>query len=92
MVCHLDGDQHDLPFQVGNVLEDVDLVFPSESDETRVKIKKAIVVRFDHKGPTTGACCGLEFTDIEQNQVNVLTEFIYKFQRDRLRNRLRPDL
>ena len=92
MVCHTDGNQDDLPFQVGNVLEDVDLVFPSESGETRVKIKKALVVRFDQRGPNTGACCGLEFIDIEQNQVNTLTEFIYKFQRDRLRNRLRPDL
>jgi c-di-GMP-binding flagellar brake protein YcgR len=92
IVCHVDGDQHDLPFQVGDVLEDVELVFPSGSGETRVKIKKAIVVRFDQRGPNTTACCGLEFIEIEQNQVNTLTEFIYKFQRDRLRNRLRPDL
>jgi c-di-GMP-binding flagellar brake protein YcgR len=92
MVCHVTGNRDDLPFQVGDVLEDVDLVFPSESGDTRVKIRKAIVVRFDQRGPNTAACCGLEFIEIEQNQVNTLTEFIYKFQRDRLRNRLRPDL
>ena len=92
MVCHVEGSRHDLPFQVGDVLEDVELVFPSESGETRVKIEKAIVVRFDQRGPNTAACCGLEFIEIEQNQVNTLTEFIYKFQRDCLRNRLRPDL
>ena len=92
MACHVDGDRHGLPFQVGDELEEVDLVFPSAPDATRVKIKKAIVVRFDQKGPNTGVCCGLEFIEIEQKQVNTLTEFFYKFQRDRLRNRLRPDL
>ncbi len=92
MACHVDGDPHGLPFQVGDELEDIDLVFPSASGEARVKIKKAIVVRFDQKGANTGVCCGLEFIEIEQKQVNTLTEFFYKFQRDRLRNRLRPDL
>ena len=92
MVCHADGDQHDLRFQIGDVLEDVDLVFPPASDATRAKIKKAIVVRFDRRGPNTTACCGLEFIEIEQGQVNTLTKIIYKFQRDRLRRRLRPDL
>ena len=92
MVCHVEEKRHDLPFQIGNVLEDVELVFPSDSGEIRVQIKKAIVVRFDQRVPNTATCCGLEFIEIEQNQVNTLTEFIYKFQRDRLRNRLRPDL
>lgn len=92
MVCHVDGDQHDLPFQIGNVLADVDLVFPPASDETRVTIKKAVVVRFDHRGPNTAACCGLKFIEIEQSQANTLTEFVYKLQRYRLRHRLRPDL
>lgn len=92
MVCRVGGNQHDPPFQVGDVLEDVELAFPSASGQTRVKIKKAIVVRFDQRGPNTAACCGLEFIEIEQNQLDTLTEFIYKFQRDRLRNRLRPDL
>jgi len=92
MVCKVEEKRHDLPFQVGDVLEDVELVFPSKSGETRVKIKKAVVVRFDRRVPNTATCCGLEFIEIEQNQVNTLTEFIYKFQRNRLRNRLRPDL
>ncbi|MGB5423547.1 MAG: PilZ domain-containing protein [Desulfobacterales bacterium] len=92
MVCHVDGKRHDMPFQVGDVLEDVELVFPSESGEIRVKIKKVIVVRFDQRVSNSAACCGLEFIEIEQNQVNTLTEFIYNFQRNRLRNRLRPDL
>ncbi|MGW8187886.1 MAG: flagellar brake protein [Desulfobacterales bacterium] len=90
-VCRVDGDQNDLPFQVGDVLEDVTLMFPSESGETRVKIKKAIVVRFDRRGPHTAACCGLEFIEIKQSQVDTLTEFIYTLQRYRLRHRLRPD-
>ncbi|MFZ1957248.1 MAG: PilZ domain-containing protein [Desulfobacterales bacterium] len=92
MVCQVEEKRHDLPFQVGDVLEDVELVFPSKSGETRVKINKAVVVRFDQRVPNTAACCGLEFIEIEQSQVNTLTEFIYKFQRNRLRNRLRPDL
>lgn len=92
VVCHEEEKRHDLPFQVGDVLEDIELAFPSESGETRVKIKKAIVVRLDQRVPDTATCCGLEFIEIEQNQVNTLTKFIYKFQRNRLRNRLRPDL
>ncbi|MGD8270252.1 MAG: PilZ domain-containing protein [Desulfobacterales bacterium] len=92
MVCHVDETRKDLPFQVGDALDDVDLVFPSASGETRVQIKKAIVVRFDRRVPNTATCCGLEFIEIEQNQVKTLTDFIYKFQRNRLRHRMRPDL
>lgn len=82
----------DLPFQVGDVLEDLQLSFPADSGKTRVRIKKAVVVRLDQGLPNAATCCGLEFIEVDRNQITALTEFIYKFQRKCLRNRLRPDL
>ncbi|MFZ0611990.1 MAG: PilZ domain-containing protein [Desulfobacterales bacterium] len=92
MVCCEDDNENGRPFQIGDVLEDVDLFFPSVAGETRVKIKKAIVVRFVNGAADAAPCCGLEFIEADQGQINTLTEFIYKYQRKLLRSRLRPDL
>jgi len=92
MVCCENDSQNGLPFEIGDVLKDVELFFPSVAGETRVKIKKAIVVRFDHGAADAAPCCGLEFIEVDQGQINALTEFIYTYQRKLLRSRLRPDL
>ncbi|MFZ0243756.1 MAG: PilZ domain-containing protein [Desulfobacterales bacterium] len=92
IVCCEDDKRNEPPFQLGDILEDVDLFFPSVAGETRVKIKKAIVVRFDNGASTAAPCCGLEFIEVDQGQFNALTEFIYTYQRKLLRTRLRPDL
>ncbi len=92
MVCCEDDKRNDPPFQLGDALEDVEIFFPSGAGETRVKIKKAIVVRFDNGASNTAPCYGLEFVEVDQGQINALTEFIYTYQRKLLRSRLRPDL
>jgi len=92
LVCFEDVNRKDSPFKVGDVIEDVELSFPLESSETRIRIKKATVVRFDRGRSKARTCCGLEFTEVDPSQVKALTEFIYMYQRNYLRRRIRPDI
>ena len=80
------------PFKVGDVIEDVELSFPLEVSETKIRIKKARVVRFDKGRSKARTCCGLEFIEVKQSQVKALTDFIYMYQRKYLRRRIRPDI
>ena len=92
LVCFEKESRGDLPFKEGDVIEDVILSFPVETTEMRIKIKKATVVRFDRGQPRARTCCGLEFNEVEPSEARALTEFIYRYQRKCLRERIRPDI
>ena len=92
LVCFADGNRENNPFKVGDVIEDVELSFPLEVSETKIRIKKARVVRFDKGRSKARTCCGLEFIEVKQSQVKALTDFIYMYQRKYLRRRIRPDI
>jgi len=84
-----DKDPNGLPFRIGDVLRDVELVFPSETGDHRIDIKKAAVVRIQNGRSGPRKYCGLQFIEIEKDQITALTEFIYNYQRRFLRKRLR---
>jgi c-di-GMP-binding flagellar brake protein YcgR len=92
MVCYQGEKRGDFPFKEGDVIENLELSFPLELSENRIRIKKATVVRFDHGRSKARTCCGLEFTEIDPSEVRALTEFVYTYQRKRLRRRIRPDM
>jgi c-di-GMP-binding flagellar brake protein YcgR len=80
-----------LPFKVGDILQDVVLAFSSPIGGPNIHIKKAAVVRFDTGNSNAKMCCGIQFTEIDEGQDKALTEFIYNYQRQLLRNRQRVD-
>ena len=84
-----DKDPNGLPFIIGDVLRDVELIFPSETGDQKIDIKKAVVVRIEDGRSGPQKYCGLQFIEIEKNQIKALTEFIYNYQRRFLRKRLR---
>jgi c-di-GMP-binding flagellar brake protein YcgR len=92
LVCFGSVDSADFPFKVGDILEDIELQFPAEAAEETIFINKASVVRFEAGRYAARTCCGLEFLEIDEDQLKTLTDFIYRFQRRYLRNRLKPDL
>jgi c-di-GMP-binding flagellar brake protein YcgR len=87
-----DKDPNGLPFRIGDVLQDVELVFPYETGDHRIDIKKAAVVRIEDGTSGPQKYCGLQFIEIEKDQIKTLTEFIYNYQRRVLRKRLRADV
>jgi c-di-GMP-binding flagellar brake protein YcgR len=92
LVCFDGKNRGDFPYKVGDVIENLELIFPVDSSEEKIWIKKATVVRFDHGRSKARTCCGLEFTEVDQSQERALTDFIYKYQRKYLRKRIRPDI
>lgn len=86
-----DKDPNDLPFKIGDVLQDIELVFPSETGDHRIDIKKASVVRIEDGSSGPQKYCGLQFIEIEKQHIKALTDFIYNYQRRFLRKRLRVD-
>ena len=91
LVSFGDAGQRDLPFRIGDELRDVSLVFPTETGQERISVKRASVVRFDEGSPEANTCCGLHFIEIESAEVTALTDFIYTYQRRYLRTRVRPN-
>ena len=86
-----DKDPNGLPFQIGDILQDVELGFPSKTGDHQINIRKAAVVRIEDGTAGSQKYCGLQFIDIDKDQVKKLTEFIYNYQRRFLRKRLRVD-
>jgi len=87
------GDIHrqDLPFGIGDELQDVTLRFPADSNEEKIIIKRASVMRFGKGSPEAETCCGIHFIEIDSSGVKALTDFIYHYQRKYLRTRVRPN-
>jgi hypothetical protein len=81
----------ELPFGIGDELQDVTLCFPTDSGDERITVKRASVVRFDKGSPEADTCCGLHFIEIESDEAQALTDFVYHYQRKYLRTRVRPD-
>ena len=89
--CLTDECQDNLPFQVGDFIENLRLILPAEPSEVIIDIKKAEVMRLDETDPLAKTCCGLKFIEVDKQQTEALTEYIYRSQRQFLKNRLRVD-
>ena len=76
-------------FKVGKSFEDIELLFPMEGKSFKSKIKKATIVRVVKGSPKPKNCCALQFVSIDKNEEKALTKFIYKYQQQLLRKRLR---
>lgn len=92
LVCFEEQSAEELPFKAGDVLTDIELIFPGESGEQQISIKQASVVRIQDGMPDAKICCGLQFREVDKSQLEALTDFIYNYQRRYLRNRMRPDI
>lgn len=75
-------------FKVGNRLLDFELVIPAETETIMIQIKEAVIKRLGKHVTTGRDTCAVQFTDIEKEPKRILTELIYRFQRDILRSRL----
>ena len=79
-------------FKVGECFEDIELLFPMEGKSFKSQIKKATIVRVVKGSLKPKNCCALQFVSIDQNEEKALTKFIYKYQQQLLRKRLRLNL
>ncbi len=75
--------------KTGYNFEDIELLFPMEGKSFKSKIKKATIVRMVKGSFKPKNCCGIQFVIIDKNEKKALTKFIYKFQQQFLRKRLR---
>jgi c-di-GMP-binding flagellar brake protein YcgR len=80
------------PFADKNILNNVELVFPSEILRQPIRIKTVLKKRMK-KNPTTARCeVALEFYEISKKEKERLTRLIYQLQRQYLRQRLPLDI
>ncbi len=76
----------------GDNLADVNIVSSSQEDNLEVHIKKASIIRVDDRKNNNRYRLGLQFVDIEREEVNKLKKMIYDLQRYFLQRRLKPDI
>lgn len=86
------GDQQDPILSYTGIFENVEVIFPPEEEDLRVTIKSAKVKRLGENPLTKQLEYALQFLDIDQTHEKILTDLIYRFQREFLRNRLRINL
>jgi c-di-GMP-binding flagellar brake protein YcgR len=86
------GDQQDPILAYAGIFDNVEVVFPPEEENLRVTIKSAKVKRLGENPHTKQHEYALQFLEIDQIQTKILTDLIYRFQREFLRNRLRINL
>lgn len=79
-------------FKIGDSFEDIELLFPMEGKSFKSKIRKATIVRVVKGSFKPKNCCGLQFVVIDKNEEKALTKFIYKYQQQFLRKRIRLNL
>ncbi len=79
-------------FKIGDSFEDIELLFPMDGKSFKSKIKKATIVRVVKGSFKPKNCCGLQFVTIDKNEEKALTKFIYKYQQQFLRKRIRLNL
>jgi c-di-GMP-binding flagellar brake protein YcgR len=70
-------------------LQDVELVFPPESENMRVIIHDCEIKRLGRNPVTNQYEYGLEFQEIDKTNAKKLNHLVYRVQRDFLRKRLR---
>lgn len=80
------------PFPNIGKLKDVELVFPAEICKKPIKIKTAKIKRTKKNPETPRYEMALEFSTINRRHERLLTELIYRLQRQHLRKRLPLDL
>ncbi len=69
------------------LLENVELVFPSESDHKKVKIKQCQIKRQEINLHTDKYECAVEFKEISDDEEKKFTEYFYEHQRKFLKKR-----
>ena len=67
--------------KTGDSLLDVNIVSSLQEDNLEVQIKKASIIRVDDRKNNNGYRLGLQFVDIEREEVNKLKKMIYDLQR-----------
>lgn len=82
--------EHELQFHKTQILENVELVFPSKgksAEESTVKIRRCLKRRHERNPVTNKLECALEFKEIREDERKKLRELFYEWQRDYLRKR-----
>ena len=76
----------------GDNLLDVNIVSSSQEGNLEVHIEKTSIIRVDNLKNVNGYSLGLQFMDIEREEVHKLKKMIYDLQRYFLQRRLNPDI
>jgi len=76
------------PFTNAQILEDIELVFPSEVMRQPIRIDKVQIKRSEMNSGKTGCDVAFAFQEISTDEKQRLTDLIYHLQRQALRNRL----
>jgi len=92
LVGHMSESENKQFFKIGESFEDIELFFPMEGKSFKSQINKATIVRVVKGSLKPKNCCGLRFVSIDKNEEKALTKFIYKYQQQLLRKRLRLNL
>ncbi|MDY6791224.1 MAG: PilZ domain-containing protein [Thermodesulfobacteriota bacterium] len=92
LVGHMPEIEEKHFLKVGDCFEDIELLFPLEGKFFKSKIKKATIVRAVKGSLKPKNCCALQFVSIDKNEQKSLTKFIYKYQQQLLRKRIRLNL
>ncbi len=82
--------EQELKLNNPNILENVELVFPSKhdnDDDSKVKIKRCQIIRQERNPQTQKYEFAMEFKEITEDEQKKLTQLFYKWQRDYLRKR-----
>jgi len=78
-------------FKPGDMLIDIDLTVPLEEEKLKTHINKASIIRVSEMEKQSGFSLGLQFIEIEKNELNILKKIIYDLQRILLQRRLEAD-
>jgi len=92
LVGHMSESENKQYFKVGECFEDIELLFPMDGKFFKSKINKAAIVRVVKGSLKPKNCCALQFVSIDKDEEKALTKFIYKYQQQFLRKRLRLNL
>lgn len=91
-ISMIKNEDKEIPsFNPGDILMDIDLMFPLEEEEVKVHIDKASIIRASELEKQKGFSLGLQFIEIEKNEMNILKGIIYNLQRSFLQRRLKTD-
>lgn len=74
-------------FHIGDILTDIKLIFPWEGEWQEIAVETIEIKRIDKNSILKRCYYAVEFIGIDKGQKIILTRFVYKFQRDFLRNR-----
>jgi c-di-GMP-binding flagellar brake protein YcgR len=86
------GNQQDPILSYTGIFKNIEVVFPPKEENLRVAVKSAKVKRLGENPLTNQHEYALQFLEMDQIQTKTLTDLIYRFQREFLRNRLRVNV